>query len=172
MKGKGLHFELKQVTEKQVMKILQKLSPKTSCGPDNISSEIMKMGAKVLCIPLTLIINVSIISGKFPSQWKQAKCVPLFKKGSRKDMNNYRPVSLLSVSGMVLEKVIANQIEAFFESEGLLGTFQFGFRKHRNTVSELLQLFDSILEAKDSRREIILLMYDLSAAFDKCHIKH
>merc|ERR1711884_464458 len=67
---------------------------------------------------------------------------------------------------MVLEKVIANQIEEFFESNNLLGSYQFGFRKKKSTVSELLQLFDSILEAKDNRREIILLMYDLSAAFD------
>ena len=62
---------------------------------------------------------------------------------------------------MVLEKIVADQIEDFFERNKLFGSFQFGFRKKKSTVSELLQLFDSILEAKDNRREIILLMYDL-----------
>ena len=67
---------------------------------------------------------------------------------------------------MILEKVVAIQVERYFEQNGLLGTFQFGFRKHRSTISELLQLFDNILEAKDKRQEIMLVMYDLSAAFD------
>ena len=161
-----MHFELREVEEKEVLKILKKLKPKTSQPLDGISSEILKMGAEVLCVPLTLIINISIISGFFPNEWKHAKCVPLFKKGNRKLLQNYRPVSLLSVSGMVLEKVIADQIEAFFEKNRLLGSYQFGFRKGKSIVSELLQLFDCILEAKDQRKEIILLMYDLSAAFD------
>ena len=86
--------------------------------PDiGISSEILKLGAEVLCVPLTFIINTSIVSGEYPTEWKNAKCVPLFKqKGSRKNKEDYRPVSLLSVSGMVLEKVVADQIEEFFES--------------------------------------------------------
>ena len=109
---------------------------------------------------------MSIISGKFPSEWKQAKCVPVHKKGNRRLLEKYRPVSLLPVSGMVLEKVIADQIGEFFERNGLFGSFQFGFRQRKSTISELLELFDNILEAKDNRREIILLMYDLSAAFD------
>ena len=102
------------------MKILKKLKPKTSRGLDDISSEVLKLGAEVLCIPLTLIINISIVSGVFPTQWKHSKCVPLFKKGNRKLLKNYRPVSLLSVSGMVLEKIIADQIEHFFEKNSLL----------------------------------------------------
>ena len=166
MKDLNLNFELKEVEEKDVMRILKKLKNKSSTGLDGISAEVMKMGAEVLCVPLTLIINVSIVSGQFPTAWKESKCVPLFKKGDRRQKENYRPVSLLSVSGMVLEKIVADQIEDFFERNKLFGSFQFGFRKKKSTVSELLQLFDSILEAKDNRREILLLMYDLSAAFD------
>ena len=52
----------------------------------------------------------------------------------------------------------------------LLGSYQFGFRKRKSTISELIQLFDTILDAKDKRKEIILVLYDLSAAFDTvCH---
>ena len=81
-------------------------------------------------------------------------------------MKNYRPVSLLSVAGMILEKIIAVQIEEFFEKNNLFGSFQFGFRKDKNTVSELLTLFDSLLDAKRDKKEILLIMYDLSSAFD------
>ena len=128
--------------------------------------EILKIGAEVLVVPLTWIINTSITTGEFPEEWKIAKIIPLFKKGNRKTTKNYRPVSLLSVAGMVLEKIIAIQIEDFFEKNNLFGSFQFGFRKGKNTVSELLTLFDILLDAKQDKKEILLIMYDLSSAFD------
>ena len=67
---------------------------------------------------------------------------------------------------MILEKVVALQIEEFFEKNNLLGKFQFGFRRNKSTISELLTLFDTILEAKEMRKEILINLYDLSAAFD------
>ena len=73
---------------------------------------------------------------------------------------------LLAVAGMILEKVVALQIEENFEENNLLGKFQFGFRKYKSTISELLTLFDTILEAKEMKKEIVIILYDLSAAFD------
>ena len=56
--------------------------------------------------------------------------------------------------------------EYFFERNELLGKFQFGFRRNKSTISELLTLFDTLLEAKEEKKEILILLYDLSAAFD------
>jgi hypothetical protein len=70
------------------------------------------------------------------------------------------------VAGMILQKVVAMQIEDFFESNDLFGSFQFGFRKGKSTVSELLTLFATLLDAKQDKKEILLIMYDLSSAFD------
>ena len=67
---------------------------------------------------------------------------------------------------MILERVVAIQIEEHFESNKLLGSFQFGFRKNKSTLSELLTVFDTILEAKENKKEIMVLLYDLSSAFD------
>ena len=67
---------------------------------------------------------------------------------------------------MILEKIVADQIERFFESNNLLGTFQFGFRKNRSTVSELLTLFETLQEASKLNKMILQIIYDLSAAFD------
>ena len=64
-----LRLKLRTVNEKEVLKILKSLKPKKSCGPDGITSEILKLGAEVLCIPLTYIINSSILSGKYPTNW-------------------------------------------------------------------------------------------------------
>ena len=156
-----LKFSLKTVSEKDVLKILQALKPKKSSGKDGITSEIMKIGSKFLVVPLTYMINFSILTGKFPTNWKIAKVVPLHKKGDKKLLKNYRPVSLLPVAGMILEKVEALQIEEFFEKNGLLGSFQFGFRKNKSTVTELLTMFDKILEAKNRKKEVSVLLYDL-----------
>ena len=145
---------------------MKALKGKKSYGPDGITSEILKIGAEVLVVPLTWMINTSITTGKFPEKWKISKIIPLFKKGNRKIKKNYRPVALLAVAGMVLEKIVALQIEEFFEKNNLFGAFQFGFRKGKSTISELLTLFDTLLDAKQDKKEIMLIMYDLSSAFD------
>ena len=167
LQNRNLKFSLTRVSEKEVLKVLKDLKNKTSSGPDGISSELLKYGAEVLAAPLCWIINHSIETGQFPTQWKSAKVVPLFKnKGSRQDLSKYRPVSLLSTSGMVLEKIVKDQIERHFEENNLFGTFQFGFRKSKSTISELLTLFQTLLDAKDENKEILLVLYDLSSAFD------
>jgi hypothetical protein len=74
---------------------------------------------------------VSIVTGKYPTDWKISKVIPLHKKGDKKSIKNYRPVALLSVSGMILERIVALQIEEFFEKNDLFGSFQFGFRKKK-----------------------------------------
>ena len=92
---------------------------------------------------------------------------PLWKgKGQRNDFQFYRPVSLLPVAGMITEHVVTKQIVTYFEENKLLGSFQFGFRKSKSTVSELLTLFAELQEAKENKKEVALVMYDLSAAFD------
>ena len=166
MKSLNIRFKIKTVNENHVTKILKELKAKKSYGQDGITAEILKISAEVLKTPLTHIVNTSISSSKYPTKWKISKLIPLHKKGSKLDMNNYRPLSLLCVAGMVLERVVAIQIEEYFESNGLLGTFQFGFRKNKSSISELLTLFDSLLEGKENKKEIMVILYDLSAAFD------
>ena len=75
-------------------------------------------------------------------------------------------VALLCVAGIVLEKIVADQIEEFFEKHKLFGEFQFGFRRNKSTISELLTLFETIQEAKEDDMKVALVLYDLSAAFD------
>ena len=166
LRGSKLKFKLKTVSEKVVLGLLKALKAKKSFGIDGITSEVLKIGSNVLVVPLTYIVNSSITTGKYPSLWKIAKVIAVHKKGDKKILKNYRPVSLLAVAGMILEKVVALQIEEFFENNGLLGSFQFAFRRNKGTISELLTLFDILLEAKEMKREIMIILYDLSAAFD------
>ena len=75
--------------ESKIKKIINQLKSKKSCGKDNISSEILKIGAEVLAVPLTWIVNKSIVDKEFPTYWKEAIVKPLHKKGARNDLKNY-----------------------------------------------------------------------------------
>ena len=108
------------------------------------------------------------MSGKDSGQvgWKESKVCPVHKKGDRTLLKNYRPVSLISVPGMVLERCAGIQMEDYFEDNKLLQDFQYGFRRGKSCISELLTLFSKLLRSKDQGKEISLLLFDLSAAFD------
>ena len=80
-------------------------------------------------------MNLSIVSGKFPDQWKKAIVVPIFKSGDRDQVSNYRPISILPVLSKVLEKVVTEQLVEHLEANQLLYPEQFGFRHKHSTES-------------------------------------
>ena len=162
----SLSFSLKTVSTNEVLKTIKRMKAKTSHGFDGISSKILKMAAPIIYIPLSHIINTSIVNGMFPESWKLAIVKPLLKKGSKKDKSNYRPVSLLSVPSMVLEKIIKKQMETFLETNKLLAPNQHGFRAHRSTSSALIAMHSQWVENAKKNKSNGILMYDLSAAFD------
>ena len=86
--GKKLHFSLKKVSEAKVLKTIQGLRNKKSSGRDEVTQEQLKMGAEVLSIPLTRIINNSIEEGVFPEIWKTGVVTPVLKKGSPLEKSN------------------------------------------------------------------------------------
>ena len=162
----GEKLVLKTVQEGKVKKIIQSLKAKPSCGKDNISSEILKLGADILAHPLTWIINKSIVDKKFPDYWKEAIVKPLHKKGPRDNLKNFRPVSLLCVSGMILEAVIKEQLEMHLEMTNGLGSFQFGYRKHKSTVTAVTTMACKAKIDMNKGEKVAALMFDMSAAFD------
>ena len=89
----------------EVFRILKSLSIDKASGPDNIGNRILKNCASALAPPISLIINRSLESGVFPTQWKLSNVVPVYKKGDKQIKNNFRPISLLSCTSKVLEKV-------------------------------------------------------------------
>ena len=162
--GKNLVF--KTVQEGKVRKIIEQLKAKTSCGRDKISSEMLKIGAEVLTVPLTWIINKSIVDRQFPEYWKEAIVKPLHKKGPKTDLKNFRPVSLLCVSGMILEAVVKDQLQNYLEQTGKLGNFQFGYRRNRSTATAVNTMVCKAKNDMNRGKEIAALMFDMSAAFD------
>jgi ribonuclease HI len=116
---------------------------------------------------LLQIFNLSWHSGKFPSKWKEAHIRPILKKGKEKSKpENYRPVSLLSCTGKLLERVINARLLWHLESNHLLTPTQTGYRQHHSTEEQLAFLTQDIEDGFQEKKKTLAVFFDLSKAFD------
>ena len=107
-------------------------------GLDEISSKFLKDGTELLALPLCNLVNLSIKQSLFPDQCKIAKLKTLFKKGSKSEPKNYRPISLLPVASKIIEKTIQIQTQKYLDKNGLPYKCQSGFRANFSTDSCLV----------------------------------
>ena len=119
-----------------------------ACGYDGISNRIIKFCSAGLCKVFTRLINLSISFGQFPSAWKIANVLPLFKKDNRQLKFNYRPVSLLSCLSKICERVVFIHLYDFLAEIGFFYKFQSGFRPGDSTEMQLLALANSLALGK------------------------
>ena len=115
---------------------------------------------------LTKLINFSFASGSFPSLWKDAKVVPVFKAGDSDDVDNYKPISILNCRSKIIKKVVFDHFYSFLTSEDLLHRLQSGFRRKHSTETALIQLIDSIYKGMDNNLLTGAIFLDLRKAFD------
>ena len=90
-------FIFQPVNVEIVYRLITKLTISKATGVDDISAKVLKAAGPAIAEPLTRIFNMSIASGKFPMEWKAARLTPIFKKGQRSMLDNYRPISILPV---------------------------------------------------------------------------
>ena len=113
-----------------------KLENNKSAGHDEFPSKFLKLCAPELADVYTTLFQASLDQGAVPADWKTANIVPLFKKGDRSLPENYRPISLTSLTCKILEHVVFSNFMTQFEN--ILDNTQRGFRKKRSTVSQLI----------------------------------
>ena len=90
------------------------MKPKTSAGHDNISTKLLKALKPAICDPISVIINMSLQSGKVPANMKLAKVLPIYKAKEKTDLANYRPISLLPSTSKILEKIVHCRLYKYF----------------------------------------------------------
>lgn len=159
-------FTFRLVDEKIIDDIIKGLKNSYSAGYDGIPVVLLKRARAVLLKPITHLINSSLISGIFPSKLKITKLKPLFKKGDRQIVSNYRPIALLPSLSKIYEKVVYNQLVCFFEENHIFDDCQHGFRSSRSVITAATDFIESIIDSLDNKSKVVGLFMDLSKAFD------
>ncbi|KFQ29702.1 hypothetical protein N332_06856, partial [Mesitornis unicolor] len=106
----GKHSEAPIIHEEVVSDLLHQLDIHRSMGPDGIHPRVLRELAEVLTKPLSIIYQQSWLTEEVPLDWRLANMMPIYKKGRKEDPGKYRPVSLTSVPGKVMEQIILNVI--------------------------------------------------------------
>ena len=146
---------------------IKDISDVPASGPDLISPRLLKEGAPVLAKPMSKLFNRSLQQGYFPSFWKDANVTPMHKKEDKSSPSNYRPISLLSTVGKTMERCVHKHIFNYIGRNNVLTPFQSGFTPGDSTTNQLLHTYHTFCEAVDNGKEVRVVFYDISKAFDR-----
>ena len=155
-------------TKEKVLKTMQGLKDKSCYGVDNIPVKILRDGCKILAGPYHVLLNKIYEQNVIPEQWKTSRVLPLYKKGKRSQMENYRPISNLCAGSKILERLILERILDLEDNANcsLTGDNQHGFKKNRSTLTAAAEIQSKIAALMDQDQYVAMASLDLSAAFD------
>ena len=117
--------------------------------------------------PLQILFKQSLSLGKVPADWKNAKVVPIFKKGAKGEPGNYRPVSLTCAICKLMESIIRDVITGHLKSNNLINDSQHGFADNRSCQTNLIEFMDFVTKCVDEGDAVDVVYLDFSKAFDK-----
>ncbi|PJE78267.1 hypothetical protein CI610_02800 [invertebrate metagenome] len=137
------------ISRQDVLDAIHSLNTRKAAGPDLISPRLIKEAADILSYPLQLVFNLSLTSSTFPSPWKKAHVTPVFKKDDPSVISNYRPISLLSIIGKLMERCVYKYVYNFLIDKSLLTPYQSGFRSGDSTINQLLSISHDIFSNLD-----------------------
>jgi hypothetical protein len=160
-------FKIREFELKEVSSALGSLSKDSAAGNIEIDTAVLKGCAQEIAKPLTELFNRCLSTGEIPDEFKIAQITPIYKgKGSKSDLENYRPISVLSPISKIFEMLLAERITDYFESNGLFNNIQFGFRKNLSCEIALNTMMEDWREALDGKDDVVSVFLDLSKAFD------
>lgn len=153
-----------QVSVEEISKILSSLDVHKAIGPDKLPTIVLKECAESLAPSVTAVVNFGLRTGLQLTEWKKANVPPIHKKGKKDLVENYRPVSLLSVISKVQERCLVTRLVPHVQE--VLYTYQHGFQKGKSCVTQLLEVFHEIGCALDRGFESDIIYLDFAKAFD------
>ena len=154
-----------RITFNDICREIKSLKNK-ACNINDFSPLVIKENSRILAIPLKFIFNQSLEHGVFPQKLKSAKVTPLYKKGAKSDMNNYRPISLLNIFSKIFEKIIKHYLIKFMTDNNVLSPNQFGFQKGKSTEDALINFSTKLYNELNQSNSVLSIFVDFSKAFD------
>ena len=155
-----------EITENQILHKIDNLDPSKSQGPDNISITFIKKTAESIVKPLLHIYKTSLDTSSVPDLWKTASICAVFKKGDKKLLNNYRPISLTCIFVKILESIIRDHITHFLDQNEIITKEQFGFVRNKNTTIQLLCSLKDWTDGIEENCATDCIYFDFKKAFD------
>ena len=137
-----------------------------SAGLDQIPNNLLKTATPIVSRSLAKIFYISVKAGVFPADWRLACVAPIFKNGYISELDNYRPISMLSAVARVFEHLIYEQLSIYFQDNNLSTKYQSGFRKFHSTVTSMLKTTNNWLLNMDKGLYTAVVYFDLKKAFD------
>ena len=135
-------------------------------GPDGIHPSVLRELAEELAKPLSIIYWQSWLLGEVPVDWRLANVMPIYKKGWTVDLGNYRPVSLTSVPGNLMEQIILSVIRRHLQGNQAIRPSQHGFMKGRSCLTNLISFYDKVTRLVDEGKAVDVVYLDFSKVFD------
>ena len=155
------------IAESDIVDVIKTLNTNKASGLDEISHHMLKNTVQTVIKPLITLFNMCLRNCIFPSVWKQARVMPIFKKGDANLASNYRPISLLSVVGKLFERIVHKYIHNFLLDNNLFYKYQSGFLPNNSTVYQLWEIYHSIVTGMEDKMNSCFIFCDVSKAFDR-----
>ncbi|CAG9789488.1 unnamed protein product [Diatraea saccharalis] len=154
------------MSDTEVKKQVMSLNNTNAEGHDEISTKIIKASIDKFISVLTFLINLSFSTGIYPNILKLSIIRPLFKKGEKSDIRNYRPITLVSILSKIFEKCMLSRLSDFCDKFNIIRPEQYGFQKNKSTTTAIFTLVKSILKGINKQLATTTVFFDLSKAFD------
>lgn len=157
---------LNPVTKEEIIQIIKSMKNQYSAGFDKINIFLIKQNLNVITPVLVHLFNLSLTEGVYPDQLKLAIVTPIYKKGSRHLIQNFRPISVLSTLSKILETCFKSRLMSFLNKYNFFSKNQFGFLSGRGTDLCLYKHVESLVQALEKNLITCSVYLDLAKAFD------
>lgn len=155
-----------QISADDVRDAISRAKNNKSPGIDCISNELLKNGGDSLIKSLTCIFNKFLSSEETPVDWNKGIIIPIYKKGNKNDLNNYRGITLTSCVSKIFNRIICDRIAAFLEDNQILSEVQGGFRKDHRCEDHIFTLKSIVASRSAENKPTYLAFLDFRKAFD------